>query len=282
MNNSNHRPTLCVVVTLLALSLTHLAPSKSFATLLAHDNFDYTNIGGNLQRSFGGSGFTSPWALGGFNASLSTNYKVGYGSLSYPGIVSTGNSATTTSNNSITGLTRRFNQSLGAPGTTRYMSFLMRPEGIVGQGQFNGFFGLVLEQPGDPEIMVSKPGGGSLFNYGIENRGGSNQVATSTPVVAGETSLFVLKTDFTAGNDQFTLYMNPTAGLPEPSVASATRFASVPSVQGITLYSTGAFSFDEFRMGETYADVVPVPEPVGGLGLAFVAVSFLVLRRRKK
>lgn len=37
--------------------------------------------------------------------------------------------------------------------------------------------------------------------------------------------------------------------------------ATVGSVSALTLFSTGAFSTDELRVGQTFADVTPVPEP---------------------
>ncbi|MEM7314270.1 MAG: hypothetical protein AAF497_14065 [Planctomycetota bacterium] len=88
----------------------------------------------------------------------------------------------------------------------------------------------------------------------------------------------VLKSEFENGADTFSLYVNPTPGGPEPVVADAVSFASVSNVLGLTLYSTGAFSSDEFRIGETFADVVPVPEPE--YGLATLIVTLVLLRFR--
>ena len=111
----------------------------------------------------GGSfGFATPWAPGGFNASFNTNYDIANGSLSSGPLLTSGNRATSGITTAIAGLTRSFATPIGTPGTTRYYSFLLRPEGTLNQGAFNGFLGLNLEapDPAEPELFVGKPGDG--------------------------------------------------------------------------------------------------------------------------
>jgi len=66
-----------------------------------------------------------------------------------------------------------------------------------------------------------------------------------------------MRADFLPGNDTFTLYTNPVPGAPEPvnGVVKADLNLGVASKIGI--YSSGAFSVDEIRIGSTYADVTP-------------------------
>ena len=78
----------------------------------------------------------------------------------------------------IAGLTRDFSTPLGTPGTTRYASFLLRPEGTLQGGAFNGFFGVVFEQPLEPELYIGKPGAAAIDRYVLEDRGGALQVAS--------------------------------------------------------------------------------------------------------
>jgi hypothetical protein len=73
-------------------------------------------------------------------------------------------------------MVRRLGQS-ASPGTgpgVRHLSFLLRPEGRLGEGTLNGFFGVSLLSPSG-ELFIGIPGGGRLDRYGIEERGGQNQ-----------------------------------------------------------------------------------------------------------
>ena len=267
------------LVSLVVASAACLFPMAAEAALLAYDGFNYAPAGSDLLGNSGGFGFSTPWQPGGFNASINTNYDVQSGSLSSGGLVTSGNRVSTNAVTAIAGLTRNFLTPLGVPGTTRYASFLLRPEGQLQAGAFNGFFGVVLEQPLEPELFVGKPGGGAIDRYVLEDRGGSLQVASSTAPAVNQTVFLVLRADFTAGNDVFTLYVNPVPGAPEPGAGLVKNNSNVGTVAGVTLYSTGAFSIDEFRLGETFADVTPaVPEPATWL-LALLALTPLVRRR---
>ena len=265
-------------VGLLLLSFLAITPTGVKAELLAYDGFAYEPVGTDVRGQNGGFGFAGAWRAGGFNAGLNANYDVGDGSLELSELLASGNRLVTGSVSSIAGLTRDLAEPMGTAGTTRYLSYLLRPEGRLGQGAFNGFFGVLLEQAGEPEIFAGKPGGGQLNRYVLENRGGSAQVATDTITAIDNTALIVLKSEFTNGTDTFSLFVNPTSGVSEPENADAVRTASLGEVQGLTIYSTGAFSLDELRLGETFADVVPVPEPSASL-LLFIG-CLLSLRFR--
>ena len=74
----------------------------------------------------------------------------------------------------------------------------------------------------------------------------------------GKTALLVLKAQFLYGNDIFTLYANAVPGGPEPGSGTVKSDLDLGVVSNIGIYSTGAFTVDEIRIGTTYADVVPV------------------------
>ena len=119
----------------------------------------------------------------------------------------------------------------------------------------------------------------------MENGNGSGQVASSRPEALGTTALLVVRFDFTAGNDTFRLYVNPTPGGTEPSVADATKTnLDLATFIGVSI-STGAaatWSVDEMRVGNTFADVTPVPEP-GSIGFTLVGgLSALWCRGRRR
>jgi hypothetical protein len=256
--------------------------TTAHANLLSYEPFGYPGVGGDLQGSAGGGsfGFAGPWLPGGFNASIFDNYDIAAGSLSFGPLLTSGNRASSGPVNAIAGLTRDLSTALGAAGTTRYYSLLLRPEGAINEGIFNGFFGLNLESPDEPELFTGKPGGDALTQYIIEDRGGSNQHASPIPVVIGQTALLVVKAEFLNPLDRFTLYVNPTPGAPEPLVGTIKFDSSLSTVSSFTLYSTGAFSVDELRLGETFADVTPtVPEPAA---LAIVLLPALAALRQRQ
>lgn len=248
------------------------------AALSAYDGFTQGAAGTGLLGQGGGTGFSGTWAAGGFNASSNANYVLGSGSLSFGNLATSGGRVTTASTSAIAGLYRPLASAMGIDGTTRYFSFLVRPEGTMNEGAAGGFFGLVLEQSGEPELYTGK--GGNPARYLIENRGGPLEPAAPVTPVIGETAFLVVKAQFAAGNDTFTLYANPTPGGAEPSAGVVKNNADMGSVTGLTIYSTGAFSLDELRVGDTYADVTPVPEP-HALALAGVIAGGLLARRRR-
>jgi hypothetical protein len=250
------------------------------AMLLSYDGFDYAPAGADLLGNAGGFGFNTAWRTGGFNATIHTNYDIQNGSLSFGSLLTAGNRVQTSAVGAIAGLTRDFSAPLGAPGTTRYVSFLLRPEGTLHGGAFNGFFGVVFEQPLEPELYIGKPGAMAIDRYVLEDRGGALQVASAVAPQVGETVFLVVKAEFAAGNDRFTLYMNPIPGAPEPGAGLVKNNSNVGAATGVTIYSTGAFSIDEFRLGETFADVTPIPEPASVLlSLLMGAVACCRVRR---
>lgn len=255
------------------------------AALLSEEHFSYSTAAGSILNQNGGSGWSGPWAPGGFNASIFGNQLVQSGSLGFNRLATSGNRTATAANGSITGLSRSF--STAAQVGTWYLSFLVRPEGTLNAGAFNGFFGIYLDGTND-DLFVGKPGGNVISNYVIEERGGSFQTPTASPVVLNQTALLVVRADLGPAFDSFRLYVNPTPGAPEPTFAAATlNSLDLGTVTGLVLYSTGAHSLDEIRWGETFADVTPVPEPdalpliaIGGIAVCFARIHCPGRRRR--
>jgi hypothetical protein len=263
-----------------------LACSAVNAALIAYDGFNYGPAGSDLNGNNGGIGFSGPWAPGGFNASINNNYDIANGSLSFGALSTSGNSVSTPAVTAIAGLTRTLVAPLGVDGTTRYFSFLLQPQGTLNGGIFNGFFGLVFEAPGEPEVFMGKPGDGAIDRYVIENRGGAGQVASTVAPVVGQTAFVVVRADFMAGNDLFTMYVNPTPGALEPLSGIVKGDANIGIFNALTLYSSGAFAVDELRVGETFADVTPVttnvPDAGPGLMVALTTIASLLACGRRK
>jgi hypothetical protein len=245
------------------------------AVIVSSDAIDYSPVGSDLLGKPGGAGWNAPWAIGGFNASIHTNYDIAGGSLTYPNLAVSGERASTSAQNAISGVRRGFAAAFTQNDTaTRYLSVLLRPEGTLHGGALSGFFGLYLDaspSTGDRDLFIGKPGGGALSNWVVEERGGGGQVASPVGVVIGQTTLLVLKAEFRPGNDRFTLFINPSPLSPEPLTGILKQDMDIGAVDGVVLYSTGAHSVDEIRWGTTFADVTPVPEP-GTIALTVVAV----------
>jgi hypothetical protein len=229
-------------------------PFPVFPLSLVYEGFNYPPST-NLIGAGEGFGFSAQWG----SASSSADYEIGAGSLSYPKTPTRGNRVTTAAHNSgIGSIGRSLITPLGKPGTTQYVSFFVRPEGTLNEGQFNGFFGLRLETASGNDLFVGKPGGGAVDQFVLENAGGTLQHATGTTIEVGEEYLLVLRADFTtAGNDLFTLYVNPTPGAAEPTSGTLKNDVNLGMINEIFLYATGAFSIDEIRVGDSFAEVVP-------------------------
>ncbi|MGH7924527.1 MAG: hypothetical protein ACREQH_08055 [Candidatus Binatus sp.] len=204
-----------------------------------------------------GAGFGGPWTQGGFNA-FAAGYTANVDSLSYPALASsTGGSISGGAFSAINGAIRTLAQPLGADDTTVYISVLLRPDGTLGDGIFNGFFGVTLHGSLSNDLFIGKPGGGATDQYVLETRGGGGQVPSGTSTNVGHTALLVVKAQFLSGNDTFTLYTNPTPSHPEPASGAEKSDLNLGTVSEIGIYSSGAFTADEIRIGTTYEDVVP-------------------------
>ena len=173
----------------------------------------------------------------------------------YPGLALSGGHVHSNSQPAISGISRTLTQPIGASGTTRYVSFLLQPEGVLHEGIFGGFFGMTLRAAAEPELFMGKSGGGSF--YALENRGGSLMVASAAPTVVSQVSLLVVKAQFSDAFDRFTLYVNPEVGAPEPATGVVKENDSFGEFNRVIFYSTGAFSLDEVRIGDTFESVTP-------------------------
>ncbi len=205
----------------------------------------------------GGSGFSGPWAQGGFNA-FASRYVPVEGSICHSRLQTSGDSVTGSASPSINGAIRNLAFPLGQNNTTVYVSFLLQPQGTLDSGIFGGFFGLTLNGSLGNDLFIGKPGGGANDEYVLEARGGAFQVPSGTPTVIGRTALLVVRADFRPGLDLFTLYVNPNPRDPEPSSGAVEANLDLGVVSRIGIYSTGAFAVDEIRIGTTYTDVVPL------------------------
>lgn len=254
------------------------------AELLAHEPFAYPP--GTLLQGQGSpaAGFSGTWTVGGLDV---PDFAIGAAGLDDPSgrLLTSGNRIGVTAPK-FAGFIRA-SRPLRMPlpssnDATRYVSVLLRPEGTLGVGSANGYFGLELIGDGGSRIFVGKPGSGAAAPYALEEIGGTGQHPSNVLPVVGREVLLVLRADLALGPDTLRLYVDPLPGGPEPAFAQVVKAdADVGSIHSVGLFASGTFSADEIRVGETFADVVPVPDPAAHASAVLVPIAMLLAHRRR-
>lgn len=227
---------------------------------LAYESFNYAT--GSLDTRNGGTGWSGGWATAGSPAPMASTVA---GSILDPSanlVHRIDNSATTTVTASGVAEYRNLSTTLGSNSSTRWMSFLMRPNGLITTDAYAGMGLGGTANFGDGGLFIGALDSGQ---YGIELTGGGLTVTAANSVVTpGTPVLLVMKMEFMAGNDTFTLYVNPTPGrdTPDSTVGMTAvhsglldlgNFTRVIIQSGDSLTGT----FDEIRFGNTFAEVTP-------------------------
>jgi len=212
---------------------------------IAYEGFEYMP-GEELPGLSGGTGWAEEWHEHG----PGTRTVVGSNGLTFGRLLTSGYCLETTSGNPI-GDDRTLTTPLGMPGTTVYLSLLVRPLDPIGSGSFGGYFVIDFGS-----ISIGKSRDSSFL--GMEHSGSGGLRATNIRVEPNRTYFLVVRARFTDGNSTFDLFVDPTPGQPLPSVPSATKSdENVGIVGGINVGASTRCQFGEIRIGYTYADVSP-------------------------
>jgi hypothetical protein len=274
----------------------------SSAALLVYEGFDYP-AGTSLRTQTGGSGFAGPWANTGSATETATSPGLTYGDLVVAGNKATLNGQQTTSANGNSAfLTRDLSQSFGADGTTVWLSFISQRTGNKSAGgtaqplNYQRVFSLSLFS-GSATEQASV---GELSNDPADVWALNPDATTIVPSVHTTTpldtqSFLLLRIDNIAGvgTDKAYLWVNPDLTLGEPdtgtAAASITDELSFNRIRltvggsqnsGATLAASGLF--DEVRIGDTFADVAPLPEPASVTALFLSLFYLLPLARSRR
>lgn len=240
-----------------------LGAAPVHAALLVYEGFDYAaGAGSNLN---GGTGWNA--------SSVWNNATIGAPGKTYSDLEVSGNTAANPANYD---QTRFFANTYGSTPQTIWISFI---------GQMSATQGgtLTLTNSGFSSSISIGSDWWSQTNWGLYVNGGSQ---TSASVL--NSTFLVMRIDFKDGADDFYLWTDPSL-TSEPSIgtANASRVGQLDiTLAGLRLISRNGSttSFDEFRLGDTFADVTPngIPEPGSATLLGFGLAGTLWMSRRRK
>jgi len=261
------------------------------ADLIAYEGFDYPD-GADLSGQFGGTGFGAAWTAtsGDTAVAASLQYIDAMGNV----LASSGNHGHYTGAGGTSSPFRDLPIIRGDDGTTSWVSFVGQRLGDkIGdpphylRGTNISLFNRTL--PASTEQLAIGQGTGrteDTWSF-IPDGAAASTVASDDPFDV--LSLVVVRIDHLPGNDNAYMFVNPILGV-EPDIANADAvslgafdysFNSVRPFAGNTQAAngTGEIQLDEIRIGTTYNDVTPVPEPAQ---LTVLALGALALKRRRR
>ncbi len=262
------------------------------ASVIAYEGFQYSsaatvpdaNADGkpDLSTQAGGIGFSTAWSEA--SGSNDLDY-IQVGSLGFGSLLVSGNSARAVQPTDVTSeLQRNFTLVSGAAGSELWISYLVRRD--VGTAATAPAFTLTLGSStgvGDSIVIGDISTRATLV---LAHPGDSVNVGDSgLSPVTGTTYFLVTRISFFAGLDTAQLFVNPSPGAAAPSIAAATQsnynLVNLDQLRISANSTSRQWSYDEFRVGTTFADVAPVPEPCVGIMLLGSGLwSFIRMRRR--
>ena len=181
-----------------AFSLDELRIGKTYASvtgdplsndpnIIFSDSFDYLE-GEKLLNQDG-------WFTEGLPRNMSSSaesFNIQKGSLISGGKKSAGNRLSTESTETISGIGIKIaDKASFKNGDNVYLSYLIRPEGTIGDGVYGGYFGVGLKPINQDGIFFGKPG--DHEQYGIEKQGGPLFAASGVEPEVNKTSFVVVK-----------------------------------------------------------------------------------------
>lgn len=261
---------------LAAVSVFTMCLQPSSAALIVYEDFNYSV--GDLNNENGGTGWGGKWVK-----DTSSNTDVVAGSLDDPNDLLTANNHASVTG-SATGdiYTRSLTTAIGVDGTTRYLSFLLSPDSTL---DTSNWFGLALREGGAGDIFFGILARTTTFGIDDETLNGTDDADSLISATLGTTALLVIKMQFnTSGTDDvFSMYINPNPGSAEPTAdATYTYDFAGQDIGTLVLNSSDSVSYDEIRIGTTYADVTPVAPLPNAAAMGVVLLLILWIRQRPK
>lgn len=257
-----------------ALITSGLLPLASQAALIATENFDYAD--GNVAGQTGGTGWNYERTNeAGAPAQTASNWNNTSGS---PQVVST---TLVTSNN---GAHREFGGvTEGTGSTSNEREGAFRGEGVLffsviySPTTANQWGGVSSMDFGTERIFWGAPGGGNGGNFFGIDVVGSGQTNSTIPVVTGGTYLLIGMLDF--DSDLLGLWVNPDGTDTATTFDVSRAYTGGNWSSALRLASGHTSTWDNLRVGTTFADVMQVPETSTSL-LGLAGAALLMARRR--
>jgi lysophospholipase L1-like esterase len=238
------------------------------AGLTAYDGFDYGATTGDLTGKNGGSGWSGAYTETVPSPSVANSTIYTTPGLIYTGLPTTGGAVNTSDGSGTTTFNfRSFNTIYGDAETETWISFLAQRNGSASTSTFAGlsFYNSTGIAITDAEVTFANGGTGGAWRI-LDN--GPPAVPASTAVVpaSNTTYLLVARIQWGAGaggTDAVSLFVNPTLGT-LPTVANATKDVAITNFDKVRIAGSNAvnYTFDEIRIGDSYADVTVPLVPV--------------------
>ena len=289
------------LVLILTLGLAWSDDQHGHAALLAYEPF--TNAAGTtIIGAAGGTGFSGAWqANSSSGTATNTAFGLGYTDGAGNPLATTGGAGffqgLTTANNSMQPI-RLFNFSRGtngADGVTTWISFLIARQGPTGTLAGNPY-GRGANLPHDfnagaiQKLAFGNGSGAGSNTVALIPQGSGTLLKGATNTFGGVTNFVVVRIDhLPGGNDNAYLFVNPSLS-GEPSMAAAgavsvgqfdysfDRLRVFAGGQSSTAQPYAELVVDEYRLGETFADVAPIAPitpPVGAGPLLITNIALI-------
>jgi len=259
----------------IALSLLAIA-CPAHAELIASEDFDYAST--LTTGANGGKGWANAWSGVSF---------ITAGSLTLPGLASTGHKLTVSGSQSGADSVKCSFRDLatsghdglldggkfGRDGTTLWISFLVN----CPTGRSTGFAGLSLFDGPQQDLFLGDTGASNVWAFER-----SRQLQRFSDVEANDAVCFlVYRIRFQPGDEQIDMWVNPKPGRLQPADAEAAASeASVRDFRFTRLRLCAApvpISFDALRIGTTYADVASASQMFPTRWLVIAQLTVLIL-----
>lgn len=288
----------------LALAATLTAGLGSTARAASVDSFDYPSkpTGTDINGFTGGSGWdTDAWTKDTGSGTFVYRNTAG---LTYSTLVTAGGATREESSTRGAGYSRNTSLTALGDGGTRWFSFLINADAFTADklGK-QGYVGLnVGALPPTPPATTNASNNGNIAGvgfadfsatngtYAIRAKGRGDAFSTETlTLLVARTYLIVGRIDATAtSTDTVSVYLNPIVGGAAPTgvpLVYTGNLTTNPNFRQFDALTTDPFvgTFDEVRVGSTFAEVTPVaavPEPASVTAVA--AMGLLGLTRRPR